>query len=128
MKRYKIGNLKVYQLPRALPDGRRWFLEYKNGLSGGSIPWHGPVRPYWIDKLAARARRLFPYFLAVGLQDCDSGGRVTAWYPVFAWNDWGRKKAFRAWSGAGDGEVWEAVPALEWIRWKIRLVREGRRC
>lgn len=119
MKTYKIGPLKIYRA-RNPDNGYRYFYEIG--------PYFEPCRPRWLDKGAERVRRLFPYFLAVGLRDCDSGGRVFASYPVFAWNDWSRKKAFRAWYGAGDGEVWEEVSALDWIKWKIRLVREGRRC
>lgn len=91
MKTYKIGPLKIHRAHNPI-NGHRFF--YEIGL------YLGPCRPRWLDKGAERVRRLFPYWLAVGLRDCDSGGRVTSWHPVFAWNYWSMRKATRPTDGA----------------------------
>lgn len=118
MKTYKFGPLKIHRARNPI-NGYRFF--YEIGL------YLGPCRPRWLDKGAERVRRLFPYWLAVGLRDCDSGGRVTSWHPVFAWNYWSMRKATRAWYGAGDGEVWETLAPSEWLAWVFRRWKEARR-
>jgi len=40
----------------------------------------------------SKLRKLFPYCLAVGLHDCDSGGQICQWYYPFYWNYWTMKK------------------------------------
>lgn len=121
MKTLKIGRLNIHRIINS--DNRRYYFI---NFTGSDRFIH--LRPYWIDKAWERLRRLLPYFHAVGLQDCDSGGRVHVWYPVFAWNYWHQKKVARAWYGAGDGEIWKALTPLAWARWKIRLYRQGRDC
>lgn len=42
--------------------------------------------PTWARRIADRVRDQFPMFYAIGLHDCDTGGRVYAWFPAFFWN------------------------------------------
>lgn len=71
-------------------------------------------------------RRLLPYFYSIGLHSCDDPyyGRVHAWYPVFAWNDWHLSKIERSWNGSGDGETWRPITMFQWIKWKFKLYQD----
>ena len=69
-------------------------------------------------RLARFSRKLFPYFYSIGLRDCDTGGRVFAWYVDWGINYWHAEKRLKRWDGAGDGEVIHQVTFAEFIRAK----------
>jgi len=53
-------------------------------------------------RLKAWRNTFLPTFWAIGLHDCDSGGRVHAWIKGFAWNGWDRMKKEKEWHAASD--------------------------
>lgn len=119
MKTYRLDCGRV--AARALVFEKGAFIAWNIAGRAGTleVPFPG------IGALRA-ARKLLPYWYAIGLRDCDSGGRVTRWCPVFAWNYWHLMKVQRAWYGAGDGEVWSRMTPLAWFMWRWQLWRERR--
>lgn len=87
------------------------------------VGWRGhlilerPISAYY--KTKTWLRKQFPYFYALGLRDCDSGGRVHCWLPVFAWNYRHLGKLMAYYNGWGDGEVWSQTTMIRWIKWRL---------
>lgn len=68
-------------------------------------------------------RNCFPMFYSIGLRDCDSGGRVHAWFVEWGLNRWHMDRRLKRWDGAGDGEVYRRISLAGFIRAK-RYERE----
>lgn len=67
-------------------------------------------------------RDLFPKFYAVGLHDCDSGGRIFAWYPMVTLNRWHARKMFIEADRSGDGpNTYSRMSVIQFVKWKISL-------
>src|SRR5579885_3228134 len=65
--------------------------------------------PKTLIRAAQFVRSLLPFFYSIGLRDCDSGGRVFAWYVDWGFNTWHADKRLARWHGSGDGEVYRQI-------------------
>lgn len=83
---------------------------------------------YWPGRCLRFARRLLPYFGAVGFRDCDSGGKVFEWRPAWALNDWHAARVLDACDKYSDGIVWNEMPPLKWANWRLWLWRHNMSC
>lgn len=77
----------------------------------------------FLNKWVWAVRGLFPTFWAIGLRDCDSGGRVYGWAKAMTWNHWHLAKAEKEWDMSSDGPpvvqrltMWEYIRAPRWER------------
>lgn len=66
-------------------------------------------------------RYLFPYFYSIGLHNCDTGGRVFAWYPEWGINYWHVSKRLERWNDTGDGETYTQISMVSFFKWKYDL-------
>jgi hypothetical protein len=46
---------------------------------------------------------VMPQFYSIGLHDCDTGGRIYAWYCLWFFNGYTKNKYFRKYQDSGDG-------------------------
>ncbi len=86
-----------------------------------AIYWPGGFKtmPFisWPSAIMRRLRALFPQCYAVGAHDCDTGGLVYRWYPVFTWNQWHADRLAR--KDIGDGpDTWHPITFREFFRLK----------
>lgn len=80
--------------------------------------WHWGIiltAPAWVVAVKRTIQKFLPSFWAVGLCDCDTGGRVFKWYVVAAVNAWHLNKIEKQFTGAGDGEEWLRISLREYL-------------